>query len=128
MAADFVLKNGAMHIIETVDAATEESSARKLVSDIAVSALVLEQSRMNFGINNTRSKIVFDISSSLDRLAAPSLMAAEHQGAELFNWASDEDRKRLIESVTNLAIPYEDKRRKNSSVIHTSRQSRFRLN
>ena len=96
LEADFLLKNGAMHVIETVDASDDHTSARKIVSDIAVSALVLEQARMTFGENAARSNLVYDASSTLERIATPSLDAAAHQGAVLVNWASGDDRRRYI--------------------------------
>lgn len=126
--ADFVLKNGAMHIIETVDAANDDNSVRKMISDIAVSALVLEQARMHFGSENTKSRIVFEISTTLENIAMPSLQAAENQGADLYNWASQDDQRRLIDSIACLATPYELKTRGKNPVIYTSAQSMLKLN
>ncbi len=126
--ADFALKNGAMHIIETVDAASEVISAKKVVSDIAVSALVLEQARMVFGERNTRSRLVYDASPAVERLAITSLEVAAHQGAELINWASAEDRKRFLREIYSSALPREDKKRRDQSTIHASVQHKFNLN
>ena len=109
LLADFILKNGAMHIVETVDASDEHLSARKIVSDIAVSALVLEQARMTFGETQTRSRLVYDASPSLERVATPSLEAAAHQGAQLVNWASGDDRRKLLVELASLATPLETK-------------------
>jgi hypothetical protein len=109
LQADFILKNGAMHIVETVDASDDQSSARKIVSDIAVSALVLEQARMTFGETVTRARLVYDASPTFERLATPSLEAAAHQGTELVNWASGDDRRRLLVELASLATPVETK-------------------
>ena len=128
LAADFVLKNGCMHIIETVDASSEEVSLRKVVSDIAVSALVLEQARMTFGEQNTQSKLVYDASSSVEKLALPSLEAAAHQGAKLVNWASADDRRRLLVDLSSLAEPLPTKREERFASIHASVQGRLKLN
>lgn len=109
LQADFLLKNGAMHVVETVDASDDQTSARKIVSDIAVSALVLEQARMTFGENTTYGRLVYDASPSLERVASPSLEAAAHQGALLVNWASGDDRRKLLVELTSLATPIEGK-------------------
>jgi hypothetical protein len=125
--ADFVLKNGAMHVIETVDASGDELSARKVVSDIAVSALVLEQARMKFGENSTESRLVYDASVEAERIAMPSLEAAAHQGTRLINWASTNDRNALIDQLSNLATPYETKK-SDRPEVHASTQHRFKIN
>lgn len=129
LSADLVLKNGAMHVIETVDAGTDDISIRKVVSDIAVSALVLEQARMTFGEDQTHSRLVYDASASMEAAAKPSLLAAQHQGAELINWASHEDREKLIALITSLATPFEVRtKRKDSTWINASRQTKLMLN
>ena len=128
LAADFVLKNGAMHIIETVDASSDEATLRKVVSDIAVSALVLEQARMTFGASNTKARLVYDASSIMERIALPSLEAAAHQGAELVNWASHDDRRALIVQISKLADPLPTRKEIKINSLHASTQSKFSLN
>jgi hypothetical protein len=128
LAADFVLKNGAMNVIETVDASSEEVSLRKAVSDIAVSALVLEQARMTFGEGNTKSKLVYEASASMERLALPSLEAAAHQGAELVNWASHDERRKFLTQIAMLADPLPTKKEERLAALHASTQGRFNLN
>lgn len=125
LTADLVLRNGSMHVIETVDAASDHTSVRKVVSDIAISALVLEQARMIFGEDNTSSKLVYHASATTESMAKPSLMAAEHQGAELINWASDEDRVRFVQEISALATPLE---RKSEHWINASKQAKLALN
>lgn len=126
--ADFVLKNGSMHVIETVDVSSAEISVRKVVSDIAVSALVLEQARMTFGEEKTNSIIVYDASSAIERFARPSLQAAAHQGAELINWASSDDQRKLIVSISTLAEAIPTKRELRLAALHASGQRRFLIN
>jgi hypothetical protein len=126
LAADFVLKNGAMHIIETVDASEDDFSPKRVVSDIAISALVLEQSRMTFGSQDTTTRIVYDTSAAAERIAMPSLMAAAHQGAELVNWASQDDRNKLIVGLSAMATPLESKK-SDSTNINASTQPRLSL-
>jgi hypothetical protein len=109
LTADLVLKNGAMHIVETVDASGDESSLRKAIGEIGTAALVLERARMKFGEQQTKSRIVYAASSSLERVAMPSLEAAQHQGAEIINWASADDRNKFIRSLASLATPIERK-------------------
>ena len=111
LVADLVLKNGAMHIVETVDVTGREDQVRRAVSEIAVAALVLERARMKFGEEQTKTRLVFNASTSLEKAAMPSLDAAEHQGAELINWASANDRERFVHAMTTLAEPLPSKRR-----------------
>lgn len=127
LAADFVLQNGAMHVFETVDASSDDVSLRKVVADIAVSALVLEQARMTFGENSTKARLVYEASASVESQAQPSLMAAQHQGAELINWASADDRRALISRLTTLAEPIPTKAQI-AAAIHASTQHKFNLN
>jgi hypothetical protein len=130
LSADFVLKNGAMHVMETVDASGDEFAPRRIVSDIAVSALVLEQSRMTFGENGTTTRIIYEASAAAERIAMPSLSAAAHQGADLVNWASQDDRVRLMATLSTLAMPLEGPRSRRAGVgnLHASTQQRLKLN
>ncbi len=127
LEADFLLQNGAMHVIETVDASDDHTSARKVVSDIAVSALVLEQARMTFGENATRSNLVYDASPTLERIATPSLYAAAHQGAVLVNWASGDDRRRLLAELASLATPLQSTKSGDADRITATTQGRLSL-
>ncbi len=111
LVADFVLRNGAMQVIETVDASGNEDTPRKTVADIAVSGLVLERARMKFGEAVTKGRVVYSASAALEKIAGPSLAAVEHQGAEITNWASADDRLRFLHSVSSLATPLPRKRR-----------------
>jgi hypothetical protein len=126
LSVDLLLKNGAMHAIETVDAQSEEISVRKLVSDIAVSALVLERARMTFGEGETTGRLVYNATAYNESIAKPSLLAAEHQGAMLVNWASHDDRLRLISDIARLAIPLEKK--DGLAMLNASTQARFDIN
>lgn len=128
LAADLVLKNGAMHIIETVDATNPDVALRKIISDIAVSALTIEQARIVFGAAETNGRIVYSASSTAESAATPALEAAAHQGIELINWASDSDKIKFVHSISALAVPFEKKKAKSNQGIHASSQSRFSLN
>ncbi|SFO26078.1 Protein of unknown function [Bradyrhizobium sp. Ghvi] len=108
LTADLVLKNGAYHVVETVDASGDESTFRKAVSEIGVAALVLERARMKFG-DETSARLVYEASADLERLAMPSLEAAAHQGATLVNWASAQDRSKFVQHLSSLATPVEQK-------------------
>lgn len=111
LIADMVLRNGSYHVVETVDASGGENAFRKAVSEIAVSALVLERARMRFGSEQTKGRLVYSASAALENIAKPSLEAAAHQGAELVNWASEQDRLRFVHALSILATPIETKRR-----------------
>ncbi len=110
LIADLALQNGAMHIIETVDVSDEDASIRRAVQDIAVSALVLEQARINFGEKKTKTRLVYSASPVIERSAQSCLDAAAHQGAELINWASTADQIKFITTIRSLATPTESKR------------------
>ena len=127
LVADFVLKNGAMHIIETVDAAGENVTARKVVSDIALSALTIEQARITYGEAETIGRLVYQASAQTEGLANSALLAAEHQGIELLNWASGDDQRRLLTTVSSLAQPV-PKGRKLTGPENASTQHRFEIN
>lgn len=129
LPADLALRNGVMHIVQTVDASSEDAPVKRAVSEIAVSALVFEHARMDFGDDGTRSNLVYKANSASESLITPSLDAAEHQGAKLINWESRDDRTRFIVELSSLAEPLADIRQKPvSGGIHASVQPKFRLN
>jgi hypothetical protein len=107
LVADLVLRNGSYHIFETVDATGDEGSFRRAISEIAVSALVLERARMRFGEKATKSRLIYSASAALEKLARPSLDAAAHQGAELINWSSAYERSNFLVALSPLATPLE---------------------
>jgi hypothetical protein len=105
LMADFALQNGALHVIKTVDVQAETTSLKKVVQDIAVSALVLETARVSYGHDNVRGRIIYSANSYNESLALPSLETAAHQGAELINWSSADDRRKFIDHLSDLAAP-----------------------
>jgi hypothetical protein len=108
LVADMALKNGAMHIVETVNAIGDEQSIRKVIGEIGVAALVLERSRMKFGIA-TKAKLVYDASVEIENFGMAALQAAENQGAELVNWASADDRRSFIHVMSSFATRINDR-------------------
>jgi len=108
--ADMLLKNGAMHIVQTVDASHSERS-RHAIQEIGISALVFEQARIRFGADSTRPKLVYAANSQLETSIGPALHAAEHQGADLINWESRDDRVRFVVHLSSLAEPAEPQKR-----------------
>ena len=127
--ADLVLKNGLMHVLQIVDASAEEHSVRRIRGDIALSAMLFEQARMTFGEAETKARLIYQASSSVESIAAPALHVAEHQGAELINWESNDDRLKFIHDVSSLATPIPDKKAKERRLsIHASAQHKFLLN
>ena len=108
-----ILRNGVFHVIETVDASGDEHGFRKAITEIAMSALVLERARMKFGESETKARLVYQASSALEKIATPSLDAAEHQGAlTLINWLSINDRNSFVKTISSLATPLADKKKK----------------
>lgn len=127
LVADFVLKNGAMHVIETVDASGDNSTAIRAIKDIALSALTIEQARMTFGESTTVGRLVYHASADTESHASSALLAAEHQRIELINWASADDQRRLLTTVSSLAVPV-PRKRSGLHPVNASTQPRFSLN
>lgn len=128
LSADLALKNGAMHVIETVDTTKPDTALRKIISDIAVSALVIEQAKIIFGETQTKGRLVYHASATTEMAATAALEAAAHQGIELINWASDIDKMKFINTISLLAIPIEIPNRSRRQSIHGSTQQKFSLN
>lgn len=128
LAANLALKNGAMHVFETVDALSDEVSTIKVFKDIGYSTLVFEQARMTFGESGTCTRLIYQASADMERLAKPALDAAAHQGAELVNWESREDRVKLVATLTTLAEPVPAAAGKLAQNVTSSTQQKFKLN
>lgn len=125
--ADFVLKNGALHVVESVDASSPEISLQRCLYEIAMSTLTFEHARISFGNNSVRPRLVYQAASSLEKALAPSLYAAQHQGAELINWESAEARSTLIETLAALAEST-DAKAKSPTLFHASALPKRHLN
>lgn len=117
--ADFVLKNGALHVVESVDASTSEVSLQRSLYEIAMSNLTFEHARIGFGNSSVRPRLVYQAPASLEKALTPSLYAVEHQGAELINWADSEARESFIHNFMALAESA-DERRRPPSLFHAS--------
>ena len=128
LSADFVLKNGSMHVVQTVDASQDEGSARRAIHSIGTSALVFEYARMTFGDQETKANLVYKAAISHERVIAPALDAAAHQGAKLINWESRDDRTRFVVELSSLAEPTEVRNTRSFGNVHASTQSKLRLN
>lgn len=127
LIADFVLKNGAMHIFETVDASSETLSPVAIAKNVGLSAITIEQARIKFGDAITVPRLIYQASATTEALVTPSLLAAEHQGVELVNWSSDDDQRRLRVTVSSLATPL-PKRKAANTPLNATVQPRFALN
>jgi len=129
LAANLVLKNGAMHVFEAVDGLSDDASSMKIFKDIGYSTLVFEQAKMTFGETKTCTRLIYQASADMERIAKPALDAAAHQGAELVNWESRDDRIKLVTTLTTLAEPIPMPTTGQSSHnVTASTQPRFQLN
>lgn len=117
--ADLLLKNGAMHVVQTVDA-SQSDRARRAIQEIGISALVFEQARIKFGEVSTRPRLVYSASGSMEQSISAALHAAEHQGADLINWESRDDRVRFIIDLSSLAEPTEAQQRAKFGAVNAS--------
>lgn len=127
LVADFVLKNGAMHVFETVDASSENISVVTVAKNVGLAALTIEQARICYGEEVTVPRLVYQASAQSEALVGPALHAAEHQGVELINWASADDQLKLRTTVASLATPLPRKSR-GEGPINASTQHRFAIN
>ncbi|HEX8401028.1 MAG TPA: DUF3037 domain-containing protein [Allosphingosinicella sp.] len=128
LPADLILKNGAMHIVETVDASASEHFSMRMIYSIGKAAMVFEQARMQFGEAETKARLVYKATSSLESFITPTLEAAEHQGAVLINWESRDDRTQFIVDLSSLAEPLANVGGQKLSNVHASVQPKFKLN
>jgi hypothetical protein len=103
VVADFVLQNGAMHVVETVDATSDVISVHRSIMEIALSALTFEHARMRFNNSPVKPRLVYNVSATMEKAIEPSLAAARNQGAELVNWASFDERNKLLTTLASLA-------------------------
>lgn len=127
LVADFVLKNGAIHVFETVDASGENSSAVSVAKNVGLAALTIEQAKITYGNAATIARLIYQTTVQTESLITPALHAAEHQGVELINWASGDDQRKLRATVASLAMPLPLRGRKSASII-ASTQPRFFIN
>lgn len=125
--ADMLLKNGAMHVMQTVDASHSEK-ARTAIQEIGISSLVFEQARIFYGENETRPRLVYSANSSLEKLIEPALLVAAHQGAQLINWESKDDRTSFIVEISMLAEASVPQKRANFGAVNVSHRHNHSLN
>lgn len=129
LTANLVLKNGAMHVLEAVDALSDDASSLKIFKDIGYSTLVFEQARMTFGEAETSARLIYQASADMERIAKPALDAAAHQGAELINWESRDDRVKFVTTLAKLAEPLPSPSSGQSAHnVTASTQQKFNLN
>lgn len=127
LSADFILKNGAMHVVQAVDASRTDR-IRRAIQEIGVSALVFEQAKMQFGEAKTQARLVYAANSQLETSLAPALYAAEHQGVELVNWESKDQKTKFIVHMSALAEPAGNQGRVNFGSINASSRDPKLLN
>ena len=127
LIADFVLKNGAMHVIETVDASSDAVAGIRAVKDIALSALTIEQARIAYGGDVTVGRLVYQASAQVEALATSALQAAEHQNIEIINWASADDQRKLLTTIATYAVPM-PRKKSDLHPLNASAQRRFDIN
>lgn len=124
---DFLLKNGAIHVCEAVDASEDDRSFLKSLKDIALSALTFEHARMKFEKETVKPRLIYSANPSIEKNIMPSLRAAEHQGAELVNWLSEDDQRSFITEMAKLAEPTIENP-KQHTLFHSSKLPYSKLN
>jgi len=124
---DLMLRNGYYHILETVDVIQDSISPKRVFSEIGFTTIVFEQAKMVYGDHQIVPRLIYQASAELESVAAPALAAVEHQGVELVNWESSNDRNRLIDILANLAAT-ETKKPGGDGWVDASTKSRVQLN
>ncbi|PKB19188.1 hypothetical protein B0I00_1418 [Novosphingobium kunmingense] len=127
VVADFVLQNGAMHVVESVDATSDSVSLHRCLYEIAMSALTFEHARINFENQHVRPRLIYSSNAEIEAAISPSLYAAQHQGAEVINWESAEQRAKFITNFVSLAEPV-DTAETRPSLFHASALPTRKLN
>ena len=95
--------------------------SRRAIQEIGIAALVFEQARIKFGDLETKPRLVYSATANMENSISPALHAAEHQGADLVNWDSRDDRTRFIVDISSLAEPAESQQRAKFGTVHASR-------
>lgn len=127
LSADLLLKNGAMHVVQTVDA-SHMDRAKRAIQEIGISALVFEEARIQFGRESTSPRLVYSANAQLENSITPALRAAAHQGADLVNWESRDDRTRFIVDMSSLAEPIGGQQKAVFGSVHASNRDYRKLN
>ncbi len=86
--ADFALKNGAMHITQTIDLDTSDSGPK--YAQAALDALTLDKARDVFG-DKTQRYVVYSASSNRAEEMAPQLYLLDEHATGMFNLKSKEE-------------------------------------
>lgn len=121
LIADLALKNGAMHIIQTVDASHTER-AKSAIQEIGISALIFEQAKMCFENQPIRPRLVYSASGQVEHAIRAALKVAEHQGADIINWESRVDRVNFIDDLSSLAEPSIPQKRVPFGLVNASQR------
>jgi hypothetical protein len=94
--ADFVAKNSAYHVTETVDLRTPGELTMVRVKDIAVAAVTLDEAKRKLG-RRTQRYFVYAATSAEERRARGFLDVAEHHAEHVFNYSSHDDRSHYLD-------------------------------
>jgi hypothetical protein len=97
--AEFALKNGAMHITETIDFDVQKGSLRSKSLEAQAKTLILSAATKQFG-QDTKRYII--ISGSQRKHAKPSINLLDEQG-DVFAVESSEDMGRYFELIHSAA-------------------------
>lgn len=91
ISADFVARNSAFHVTETVDLRTPGELTTVRLKDIAVAALTLDEAKRKLG-RKTQRYLVYAATATEERRASGFLGVAEHHAEYVFNYSSRDDR------------------------------------
>lgn len=94
--ADFVGRNSAFHVTETVDLRTPGELTTVRLKDIAVAALTLDEAKRKLG-RKTQRYLVYAATAAEERRASGFLGVAEHHAEHVFNYTSRDDRTRYFD-------------------------------
>ena len=86
--ADFALRNGAMHIVETLDMRVKAESLRNKTHEASTKAIAFDQAKSTFG-HNTQTFAVIAAKNYEDAISAENVLS--RYAGHVLHWDSTED-------------------------------------
>jgi len=98
--ADFALKNGAMHVTQTIDLNTSDTNQKH--AQAALDALTLDKARDVFG-ETTQRYVVFSASAAKSREMEPHIELLNEHATGIYNMESRDDMSSYFELIESAA-------------------------
>lgn len=92
--AEFALKNGVLHVVETIDLRGADKLTASRFGNVAAKALVLDQTRQTLGKSSQRLVVT---AASDYKAVSPAISLIHKYADDVIAYESDEDRQRLAD-------------------------------